>query len=109
MIAHSGGRFDTKNSEENFKQIAIAINSILMAVNGNLGLENVGAQVVSFKTPSSSSVEITIGHSLGRIPTYFIILRSDEFCNLKRGTSSWTGSSVSFYSSAESNVSVLLI
>ena len=56
--------------------------------------ENIDCATVDFTSSATPNAENTVAHTLGKIPTGYIVVGKDKAGDLYNGTSAWTGSNV---------------
>jgi len=83
---------------------------LIQVVNGKLGLDNLDGQIITVLTPPSGSLAMEFTHTLGRVPSYFIVIDKDATCDVWRTNIPWTANQVYLTFSANSvNLKVFIL
>lgn len=103
--------FDTSNLstvEQLTRFVSIAFQEIVSVVNGNLDFgENIRSQQLDVIFDIANS-EVSISHTLGRVPNGAFLVKSDVSTNIYNGTSDNTSSTIYLRSSAVANTTVVV-
>lgn len=96
------------------KDLCRELESLLRSLDGilNMGLsfaDNMDARLVSVTSHATPGTEFSVAHTLGKIPTGYIIYRRTKAGSLYDGSSSNTASTLYLKSDASSGVFYILI
>ena len=77
-----------KNLEKSYQRLNDVLSQML--TKGLLFSDNFNAYIVDVTTPGVPDTEFTVAHTLKRIPTGYILLRTDVPTTIYDGVTAWT-------------------
>lgn len=101
---------NTKSPENNFKNIDIILKQLFTIVNGNIDFGNMGGKILTAtRTSGDASTDVAVVHNLGRVPNYYVVLRS-KGAAVSDGATAWDANNIYVrLSTQDSQVTLLII
>ena len=100
--------FNLKDLDQLVRFTTIMMNDVLRVVNGNLSFEdNFNSRFVDVSF-TAANIEVYVPHTLGRIPTGYILTKTNAAASIYSGTSTFTESAIYLKSSAIAETKILI-
>lgn len=97
--------------EDSLLRVLNSLNLNLEAIL-NRGLnftENFDARILSYTSNASPDTEDTVAHSLGRAPSYFVVISKDKAGDFYKSGTAWTSSNIYLKCSVASVAASILV
>ena len=97
-----------KEDDKKWNFVAQFLDNIKELLNSGLRFsDNFDARIVS-ATFTAANTDLSVSHSLGRVPTGYVVLSLSASMIVYTGASAWTSSTISLKASAAGTASLLL-
>ena len=100
----------TSQESELFKTLRFFIDDTQRILNRGIAFgDNIDCRLVSFTSSATPDAENTIVHTLGKIPTGYIVYSIDKAAIIYNGTTTWTATNIYLKANVASTTAKIIV